>query len=37
MIAVFAGWLGSIMEVTGITKTMIKGAELGGDKTWLLL
>lgn len=34
MIAVFAGWLGSIMEVTGITKTMIKkGAELGGDKT----
>lgn len=32
-IAVFAGWLGSVMEVTGITKTMIKkGAELGGDK-----
>lgn len=28
-----AGWLGSVMEVTGITKTMIKkGAELGGDK-----
>ena len=34
MIAVFAGWLGSVMDVTGITKTMIKkGAELGGDKT----
>lgn len=33
MIAVFAGWLGSVMYVTGITKTMIKkGAELGGDK-----
>lgn len=33
MIAVFAGWLGSVMDVTGITKTMIKkGAELGGDK-----
>ena len=32
-IAVFAGWLGSVMEVTGITKTIIKkGAELGGDK-----
>ena len=34
MIAIFAGWLGSIMEVTNITGTMIKkGAELGGDKT----
>lgn len=34
MIAVFAGWLGSVMDVTNITKTMIKkGAELGGDKT----
>ena len=34
MIAVFAGWLGCIMDVTGITRTMIKkGAELGGDKT----
>lgn len=34
MIAIFASWLGSIMEVTGITRTMIKkGAELGGDKT----
>lgn len=34
MISVFAAWLGCIMDVTGITRTMIKkGAELGGDKT----
>jgi len=34
MTAIFAGWLGMIMEKTNISKTMIKkGAELGGDKT----
>lgn len=34
IISIFAGWLGCIMDVTGITNTMIKkGAELGGDKT----
>lgn len=32
-IAVFAAWLGCMMDVTGIMRTMIKkGAELGGDK-----
>ena len=34
MVAVFAGWLGMVMEKTRISETMIKkGAELGGDKT----
>jgi len=34
MVAIFAGWLGMIMEKTNISRTMIKkGAELGGDKT----
>lgn len=34
MVAVFAGWLGMVMEKTKISETMIKkGAELGGDKT----
>lgn len=33
VIAIFAGWLGCLMDVTGIMRTMIKkGAELGGDK-----
>ena len=33
VIAIFAGWLGCIMDVTGIMRTMIKkGAELGGDR-----
>jgi Na+/H+ antiporter NhaC len=33
MVAIFAGWLGMVMEKTGISETMIKkGAELGGDK-----
>lgn len=33
IIAIFAGWLGCIMDVTGIMRTMIKkGAEFGGDK-----
>lgn len=33
IIAIFAGWLGCLMDVTGIMRTMIKkGAELGGDK-----
>ena len=34
MVAIFAGWLGMVMEKTQISETMIKkGAELGGDKT----
>ena len=34
MVAIFAGWLGMVMEKTHISQTMIKkGAELGGDKT----
>lgn len=34
MVAIFAGWLGMVMEKTRISETMIKkGAELGGDKT----
>lgn len=34
MIAIFAAWLGCIMDVTNITRTLIKkGSELGGDKT----
>ncbi len=34
MVAIFAGWLGMVMEKTGISETMIKkGAELGGDKS----
>ena len=33
VIAIFAGWLGCMMDVTGIMRTMIKkGAELGGDR-----
>lgn len=37
IIAAFAGWLGCVMDVTGIMRTMIKkGAELGGDKALLL-
>lgn len=33
VIAIFAGWLGCMMDVTGIMRTMIKkGAEFGGDK-----
>ncbi len=34
MVAIFAGWLGMVMDKTRISETMIKkGAELGGDKT----
>lgn len=34
MVAIFAGWLGMVMEKTRISEAMIKkGAELGGDKT----
>ena len=34
MVAIFAGWLGMVMEKTRISEIMIKkGAELGGDKT----
>lgn len=34
MVAIFASWLGMVMEKTKISETMIKkGAELGGDKT----
>lgn len=37
MVAVFAGWLGMVMEKTKISETMIKkGAELGGDKTLIV-
>lgn len=37
MVAIFAGWLGMVMERTGISETMIKkGAELGGDKTMVV-
>lgn len=33
VIAIFAGWLGCMMDVTGIMRAMIKkGAELGGDR-----
>ncbi len=33
VIAIFAGWLGCLMDVTGIMRTMIKkGAEFGGDR-----
>ena len=37
MVAIFAGWLGMVMEKTRISETMIKkGAELGGDKTFIV-
>lgn len=37
MVAIFAGWLGMVMEKTKISETMIKkGAELGGDKTMVV-
>lgn len=37
MVAIFAGWLGMVMEKTRISETMIKkGAELGGDKTLIV-
>lgn len=37
MVSIFAGWLGIVMERTGISETMIKkGAELGGDKTMVV-
>ncbi len=33
VIAIFAGWMACMMDVTGIMRTMIKkGAEFGGDK-----
>lgn len=37
MVAVFAGWLGMVMEKTRISEAMIKkGAELGGDKSLIV-
>lgn len=37
MVAIFAGWLGMVMDKTRISETMIKkGAELGGDKTMVV-
>ncbi|MCH3962250.1 MAG: C4-dicarboxylate ABC transporter [Solobacterium sp.] len=37
MVSIFAGWLGMVMEKTKISETMIKkGAELGGDKTFIV-